>query len=185
MTVTSGARHPGLQGQEKVSHKLLSAPDPRFLVLSSTHVLLPPCGIITNWQDRSSLCGQLVLIFWTVWSLQNVRRKEASLPTAHGMVGGGVRWGPLLCSKARFASVTEKAKESRFPSSGSLLSDKQRLETGKDWWRLGRGIRCNQRSPALLSPSVLILLCSTASHSLLERLCLQDPVVHVECLWIW
>lgn len=64
MTVTSGTRLPGLQGQEKLSHKLLSALDPWFLVLSSAHnLLLPPCGVITNWQDHSSSCGQLVLIF--------------------------------------------------------------------------------------------------------------------------
>lgn len=115
MTVTSGTRHPGLQGQEKVSHKRLSALDPWFLVLSSAHLLLPPCGVITNWQDRSSSCGQLVLICWTVWSLQNVKKRGH--PPNSLWHGGGMGWdgAPLPCSKACWARVTEKARVKILP----------------------------------------------------------------------
>lgn len=60
MTVSSGARHPGLQGQEKVSHKLLSAPDPCFL-LSSAHIvfLLPPGGVIKLAAMKDPQVGSL------------------------------------------------------------------------------------------------------------------------------
>lgn len=119
MTVSSGTRHPGLQGQENVSHKLLSAPDPGFFSLSSAHIVfLSPSSGWSNQtgSNGSSSCGQLVLIFSRVQSLQNLRRKEATFPsTVHGHSWGQAGWRLLLCLKVCCASETKKAKDSIFP----------------------------------------------------------------------
>lgn len=89
MTVSSGTRHPGLQGQEKVSHKLLSAPDPGFLGLSSSHYPSPSSGWSNQaGRDGRSSSEQLVLIASRVQTLQNLSRKETTFPTTLRTVGG-------------------------------------------------------------------------------------------------
>ena len=89
--------------------------------LTSSFSFLTCLSPSSGWSNQtgsngSSSCGQLVLIFSRVQSLQNLRRKEATFPsTVHGHSWGQAGWRLLLCLKVCCASETKKAKDSIFP----------------------------------------------------------------------
>lgn len=103
MTVSSGTWHPGLQGQEKVSHKRLSAPDPCFSVLSSAYIfLLPPGGVIKLAEMEVPPVGSL---FWfsldfslcKIWEEKRPPSQQHMAQLGAGRMGVTSLFKSLLC----------------------------------------------------------------------------------------